>query len=577
MLAVSFCLLLLPLHVTASILSGWVESPGYPRGYTPDSSLNWSRCAPPGHSIALMLTHLDMEDSDGCENDALEIFADDKQIDVLCGEKSFEDLASSVNPHLRSSASGCLSLSFHSDFSNTKRHTGFRGFYTLQDFDECDEDPDNGCTQFCHNYIGGYRCSCRLGYYLDTDRHTCTVSCSENLSGSLGGVVSSPFWPGPYSEHSHCSYTLSVEDNLQFLLHFTGEFDVEQGQDGRCVDALTVETSSGTLGPFCGSVAPSSPLLIHSNHARIVFTSDGQGSNYGFSVRYSTTAKTCPGMVTPKSTMVPQKTKYNQDDTVTVTCDPGSVLDTGDEEYMSSCQRTGVWSPVYPCEPVNCGQPDIPSDNALQLVDNDPRTLFLDEIEFKCESKYYKLEGDDKYICAASGMWTSVNGKDIFPKCIEVCGIPDKGSSASGRIFGGREAKLREIPWQLLTKTPRRGGASLINDRWALTAAHVVDGYEENPTTFFGGLIDGVKVKEGAHGEDSCRGDSGGPLFFPRLSSGNRDNSVAHHLVGIVSWGSPCDKTIESKKGYYTKVENYLKWIKETISREDQGEENEGE
>lgn len=112
---------------------------------------------------------------------------------------------------------------FHSDYSNTKRLTGFRGFYTEQgetnqshevrynlkkaelvcsmiwqkksaairkpyfftfphlscslsmsDFDECLDDPEQRCTQFCHNYIGGYYCSCRHGYHLDVDKKTCT-------------------------------------------------------------------------------------------------------------------------------------------------------------------------------------------------------------------------------------------------------------------------------------------------------------------------------------------------------------------------------------------------------------------
>uniref|UniRef100_A0A4W5R4C5 Complement component 1, s subcomponent.1 n=1 Tax=Hucho hucho TaxID=62062 RepID=A0A4W5R4C5_9TELE len=239
------------------------------------------------------------------------------QIALQCGEMSFEDLDSTVNPSLLSSVESCLSLSFHSDYSNTKRHTGFRGFYTLQDFDECEEDPDNECTQFCHNYIGGYLCSCRLGYHLDTDGHTCTVSCTEDLSGSLRGLISSPSQPGPYAEHAHCSYILSVEDNLELPLHFTGEFDVEQGPDGQCVDTLMVETSSGTQGPFCGRVPPSSPLRTGSHHARILFNSDGQGSNNGFTIHDRTTTKTCRGFVTSYSTLAPQQPEYHQGDTVT--------------------------------------------------------------------------------------------------------------------------------------------------------------------------------------------------------------------------------------------------------------------
>lgn len=58
-----------------------------------------------------------------------------------------------------------------------------------------------------------------------------------------------------------------------------------------------------------------------------------------------------------------------------------------------------------------------------------------------------------------------------------MCGIPEKDSSSLGKVLGGTKAALGEIPWQLLIKEPKRGGASLINDRWAVTAAHVVTGY----------------------------------------------------------------------------------------------------
>lgn len=47
------------------------------------------------------------------------------------------------------------------------------------DLDECD--PNNAaekderprCQHFCHNYVGGYFCSCRTGYQLQSDHHSC--------------------------------------------------------------------------------------------------------------------------------------------------------------------------------------------------------------------------------------------------------------------------------------------------------------------------------------------------------------------------------------------------------------------
>ncbi len=245
--------------------------------------------------------------------------------------------------------------------------------------------------------------------------------------------------------------------------------------------------------------------------------------------------------------------------------------------------------------------------------------------------------------------------------------------------MGGKDAKLGEIPWHLLIKEPLRGGASLINDRWAVTAAHVVETADETSLRLYGGLIDGrtpinnvvvmnsekiiihpgyrrnvqdrvsfdndialirftsrvnlgtnllpiclPKVKKdlleneqgtvsgfgttekranffstsrmlkhanigvysltecqntpttptnkrmiftnnmfcaGAEGKDSCQKDSGGPLVFPMLAEGRGP----YYLNGIVSWGAPCDQ--RQYKGYYTKVENYVDWIKETIDR----------
>ncbi|XP_071326519.1 complement C1s subcomponent [Trachinotus anak] len=695
MLKLSLLLILLS-HSAYSMLLGWVESPGYPSGYLPHASLNWSRCAPKGHTLSIRLIHLDLEDSQDCENDAVKVSLNGNLISVLCGKREFEELQSTVNPLLVSSPGGCLSLSFHSDYSNIKRHTGFRGFYTVQDFNECEDDPENGCTQFCHNFIGGYHCSCRHGYHLDTDKHTCTVSCSEDLSGLNQGDISSPSWPGSYAENANCRYNLSVEPQLQLELHFSEVFDVEQSPDGQCIDALRIETPSGTLGPFCGHTPPPSPLLTHSHQVKIYFTSDGFGTNKGFSFHFKTRGKVCPAVVTSNSTVTPQKPEYHPGQTVTVTCDLGHAVNnqgtqTLSSEYVTTCLSTGIWVPEHPCEPLNCGLPDIPEDGILQLVGSDnSNTQYKDKIQFNCSSNYYMLEGDDTYTCSASGEWVSGGGETHMPKCTPVCGMPEKRSSSAGRILGGEAAVLGEIPWQLLIKEPSRGGASLINDRWAVTAAHVVEGVEETSLQLYGGLVRGRATNDrssgvvvidsekiiihpgytkglspesrtsfdndialirfasrvnfgpnllpiclpevnrgleeneqgtisgwgltegnnrlvtsrvlkyahigvyslnkcqdtpysptgtrmsftdnmfcaGAEGKDSCQKDSGGPFVSPMLSSG----SGPHYLIGIVSWGPPCAESIkrgreEQFKGYYTKVENYVDWIKDTINK----------
>lgn len=72
-----------------------------------------------------------------------------------------------------------------------------------------------------------------------------------------------------------------------------------------------------------------------------------------------------------------------------------------------------------------------------------------------------------------------------------MCGKLDRRIESVGRIVGGKDAVLGEIPWQLLITGLGRGAATLISDRWAVTAAHVVGSGEVGTTRVYGGLVDG--------------------------------------------------------------------------------------
>lgn len=66
----------------------------------------------------------------------------------------------------------------------------------------------------------------------------------------------------------------------------------------------------------------------------------------------------------------------------------------------------------------------------------------------------------------------------------------------------------------------------------------------------------------GIKGEDSCRGDSGGPLMTSAFdqSSGKR----YWYLVGVVSFGpTPCGQ--EGWPGVYTRIGSYVDWIESKL------------
>ncbi|XP_065210172.1 trypsin-1-like [Planococcus citri] len=73
-------------------------------------------------------------------------------------------------------------------------------------------------------------------------------------------------------------------------------------------------------------------------------------------------------------------------------------------------------------------------------------------------------------------------------------------------------------------------------------------------------VTDNMICAGGFKGQDTCRGDSGGPLHI------NLDGLGTMKVVGIVSWGTNCGDP--GYPGVYTRIDRYKRWINDNIREE---------
>ncbi|KAM9820278.1 mannan-binding lectin serine protease 1-like [Neosynchiropus ocellatus] len=406
---------------------GSLKSPNFPGSYPPDSALTWNISVPDGFRVKLYFSHFDLEPSYLCEYDYVKVEAEGELLGLFCGRED-TDTESVPDTRVITSPRTSLSVSFRSDFSDEERFSGFLAHYSAADVDECDgaSDEDLLCDHFCHNYIGGFYCSCRHGYVLHSDDRTCRVECASLLR-ERSGVLSSVDFPAPYPKSSECRHVIEVEAGLKLRLHFDELFDVEDHPDVRCpYDHVKIEVEGGVLGPFCGTRSPGT-VHVDGNVAVIVFHSDDSGENRGWRLTYSAEGSRCLAPRRPANGLItPDQSEYSYRDQVLVACSPGFRLLKGDGEAVDQLQME----------------------------------------------------------CRADGRWSEGESVSEPPVCSPACGRPTRPLPRQAkRIVGGRAAELGWFPWQVLlsvedlSRVPEDrwfGSGALLSRSWILTAAHVL-------------------------------------------------------------------------------------------------------
>ena len=65
---------------------------------------------------------------------------------------------------------------------------------------------------------------------------------------------------------------------------------------------------------------------------------------------------------------------------------------------------------------MDCGEPDIPENDILQVTESDQSTLYGDKVQFRCRSKYYTLDGNGELTV---GLFILLISLHLFPKNIK--------------------------------------------------------------------------------------------------------------------------------------------------------------
>ncbi|XP_053945227.1 uncharacterized protein LOC128854836 [Anastrepha ludens] len=268
---------------------GRLESPNYPLDYLPSKECVWKITVPRGYQVALKFQSFEVENHDSCVYDYVEVrdgaTEDAQLIGVFCGYKPPPNMKSSGN---------AMYVKFLSDSSVQK--AGFSAIF-MKEVDEC-ETQNHGCEHDCINTLGGYECSCHIGYELHSDKKHCEDACGGVIEYP-NGTISSPSFPDAYPVLKECIWEIIAPPKHKISLNFT-HFDLEgntQQQTDCGYDSVTIysklsENRLKRIGTYCGTTIPPT-ATSEGNALRVEFHSDKTIQGTGFAAVFFTDIDEC--------------------------------------------------------------------------------------------------------------------------------------------------------------------------------------------------------------------------------------------------------------------------------------------
>nr|XP_002128632.1 mannan-binding lectin serine protease 1 [Ciona intestinalis] len=483
---------------------GILESPHFPSPYPDNVDITWVLTAPSGYQMKLYFTHFDLEDSydtdlgGSCVYDYVKIDTQKRNI-TCCGTLNPGPITRQIV-----SKDNLMTVKFVSDYSNEEpRPLGFRAHYVLDDKDECAEmeyaaryttedwDEVIYCNHHCINVPGSYYCTCRPGFILHANQHTCTAVCQNQVLNDDSGLVTSPDYPDQYSKLTDCDWEIQVRDGLSLNITFDTNFDIEDHFNYTdCPYDYLKMTYSGQESIHCGQNISFAGVWtdLNTRSLRLNFHTDYAIEKSGFKLTYETIRIRCLNRPLLEHGVVnfPNSNPFSEfEDEVSFQCNTGYELN---GENVITCQSDGSWSSQPPtCTIKSCGPPVHLESVSNSRILNHQSLAFTygDEAAVECNEWYKAKPGSAMtWRCSDARSWVPVGSHSAVPVCKPECGQFNNVTRRllGGLISGGNVAGRNQWPWMVFLNFGRESnilgssscGASLISSRYIMTAAHCV-------------------------------------------------------------------------------------------------------
>ncbi|XP_060066889.1 suppressor of tumorigenicity 14 protein homolog [Ylistrum balloti] len=306
--------------------------------YGNNKDCTWRINAPTGKVIRLTSTHFHLEADNQCSYDFLAVYdgtsSRAKLIGKFCGTQSISVVSSGTHLFLEfisddsvsyagfqlnyrfiqstSSCGGtdhmcpnhqCIPHSYLCDGDNDCGDHSDEASCSSSGAANCDSDefacPDHSCIPNSWKCDGDNDCG------DNSDERNCGVTTSPTSGSGVftpvgdsgcgnkadnngtSGSFSSKNYPNDYSPSMSCRWVINVPAGKFIQLTFNSNFKVEP-TTGCTYDKVTVYNGGSltVIGQYCGNSAPA-PVVVDSNHAVVVFTSDSSDQYTGFQINWS--------------------------------------------------------------------------------------------------------------------------------------------------------------------------------------------------------------------------------------------------------------------------------------------------